>query len=159
MSFLNVMYDANRYKMKVQKIANVIVAYGYYQREIKKMDKKLTFFILFSNHQIANRKYKKRRKMLNTILFTLIQQQEILGNTLLWGLVPRARRFWMIDYGQNWFERPWANHFDQYFREIWRREFRFSVETFDFIKNLVRDKIEKQNKFFRKVIPRRKELH
>ena len=92
--------------MKVQKIANVIVAYGYYQREIKKMDKKLTFFILFSNHQIANRKYKKRRKMLNTIFFTLIQQQEILGNTLLWGLVPRARRFWMIDYGQNWFERP-----------------------------------------------------
>ena len=34
--------------------------------------------------------------------------------------------------------------------EIWRREFRFSLETFDFIKNLVRDKIEKQNTFFRK---------
>ena len=29
------------------------------------------------------RKYKKRRKMLNTTLFRLIQQQKILGNTLL----------------------------------------------------------------------------
>ena len=92
------MYDANRNKEKVQKIANVIIAYGYYQREIKqKMNKKLAFLILFSNHQIAKRKYKKRRKMLNTILFRLIQQQEILGNTLLWGLVPTAHIFWMIN--------------------------------------------------------------
>ena len=30
------MYDANRNKEKAQKIANVIIAYGYYQREIKK---------------------------------------------------------------------------------------------------------------------------
>ena len=30
------MYDANRNKEKPQKIANVIIAYGYYQREIKK---------------------------------------------------------------------------------------------------------------------------
>ena len=88
----------------------------------------------------------------------MIQQQEILGNTLLWGLVPTAHRFWMINQGQNWFERLWANRFDQYFREIWRKEFRFSVETFDFIKNLVRDKIEKQNTFFRKPIPLEKRV-
>ena len=30
------MYDANRNKEKVQKTANVIIAYGFYQREIKK---------------------------------------------------------------------------------------------------------------------------
>ena len=115
------MYDANRNTENVQKIANVIVAYGYYQRD-KKMDKKLAFLILFSNHQIAKQKYKNRRKMFNTILFRLIQQQEILGNTLLWGLVPAACRFWMIAYGQNWFERLWASRFDQHFREIWIRE-------------------------------------
>ena len=96
--------------------------------------------------------------MLNTILFRLIKQQEILGNTLLWGLVLTARRFWMINYGQTWFERFWANCFDHYFREIWRREFRFSVETFDFINNLVRDKMEKQNTFFRKAIPMEKRV-
>ena len=96
--------------------------------------------------------------MLNTILFRLIKQQEILGNTLLWGLVLTARRFWMINYGQTWFERLWANCFDHYFREIWRREFRFSVETFDFINNLVRDKMEKQNTFFRKAIPMEKRV-
>ena len=158
MFFLNVMYDANRNKEKVQKTANVIIAYGYYQREIKqKINKKLAFLILFSNHQIAKRKYKKRRKMLNTILFRLIQQQEILGNTLLCGLVPTARRFWMINYGQDWFERLWANCFDQYLCEIWRREFRFSVQTFHFIKNL-RDKIEKQNTFFRKAIALKKRV-
>ena len=70
------MYDANMNKEKAQKIANVIIVYGYCQREIKKMDKKLAFLILFPNHQIAKRKYKKRRKMLNKILFRLIQQQE-----------------------------------------------------------------------------------
>ena len=47
------------------------------------MDKKLSFFILFLNHQIAKRKYKKRRKMLNKILFRLIQQQEIFDVSLL----------------------------------------------------------------------------
>ena len=71
--------------------------------------------------------------MLNTILFSLIQQQQILGNALLRRLVPTARRFWMINYGQIWFERLWTNRLDQYFREIWRKEFRFRVETFDFI--------------------------
>ena len=30
------MYDANMNKEKVQKIVNAIIAYGYYQREIKK---------------------------------------------------------------------------------------------------------------------------
>ena len=58
----------------------------------------------------------------------------------------------MVNYGRNWFERLWANRYDQYFRKIWRREFRFSVETFDFIKNLVRYKMEKQNAFFRMAI-------
>ena len=36
MIFLNVTYDTNRNKEKAQKIANVIIAYGYYQREMKK---------------------------------------------------------------------------------------------------------------------------
>ena len=124
----------------------------------KKMNKKLAFYVLFSNHQIAKLKYKKRRKILNTILFGLIQQQEILGNTLLWGLLPASHRFWMISYRQNWFQKLWASHFDQYFREIWRRDFQSSVETFDFIKNLVKDKMEKQNTFFRKAIPLEKRV-
>ena len=33
------MYDANMNKEKVQKTANVIIAYGYYQRETKKKKK------------------------------------------------------------------------------------------------------------------------
>ena len=80
MIFLNVIHDANVSKEKVQKIANVIIAYGCYQREIKKkkMDKILTFLILFANNQIAKQKYEKRRKTLKTILFRLIQQQQLL---------------------------------------------------------------------------------
>ena len=58
MVFLNVMYDANRNKEKPQKIANVIIAYGYYQREKKKM----AFLILLSKHQTAKRKYKNKEK-------------------------------------------------------------------------------------------------
>ena len=73
MIFLNVMYDVNMNKEKVQ---NLIIAYGYYQRD-KKCIKSWRFLILFPNHQIAKQKYKKTRKMLNKILFRLIQQQEI----------------------------------------------------------------------------------
>ena len=61
----------------------MIIAYDYYQGEIKKMDKKLAFLVLFPNHQIAKRKYKKRRKMLNKILFRLIKQQEIFDVCLM----------------------------------------------------------------------------
>lgn len=61
--------------------------------------------------------------MLNTILFILISQ-EILGNTLLLELLPTARNFGMFNCGRNWFERLWANCFDQDFHEIWRRELR-----------------------------------
>ena len=50
------------------------------KKKKKKMDKKL---VLFPNHQIAKRKYKKRRKMLHKILFRLIQQQEIFDVCLL----------------------------------------------------------------------------
>ena len=57
MIFLNVMYDANRNEEKVQKIANVIIAFVYYRKEIK-----IAFLILLSNHQIAKRKYKKEGK-------------------------------------------------------------------------------------------------
>ena len=64
----------------------------------------------------------------------------------------------MINYRQNWFQKLWASHFGQYFREIWRTEFRSSVETFDFIKNLVKDKMENQNTFFRKAIPLEKRV-
>ena len=53
MIFLNVMFDANKNKEKVQKITNVINVYGYYQREIEQMDKKLVFLILFLNHHIS----------------------------------------------------------------------------------------------------------
>ena len=42
------MYNVNRNTEKEQKIANTVIAYCYYQRERKKMDKKLAFLILFS---------------------------------------------------------------------------------------------------------------
>ena len=44
------MYDANMSKEKAQKITNVIIAYSYCHREIKKtkMDKKLAFFDFIS---------------------------------------------------------------------------------------------------------------
>ena len=41
--------------------------------ERDRMDKTLAFLVLFFNHKIAKRKYNKRRKMSNTILFRLIQ--------------------------------------------------------------------------------------
>ena len=58
------------------------------------------------------------------------------------------RRFWMIDYGQDWFQRLWQNRNQPIYQEFCKREFRLQIETFEYIVNLLRPSIEKQNTFW-----------
>ena len=67
--------------------------------------------------------------------------------------LPDTRRYWMIKYGQSWFDWLWNNRDNELFKETWKKEFRFSLETFYFLVDLVQDKIEKCDMSFRKVVP------
>ena len=59
----------------------------------------------------------------------------------------------MIKYGQSWFDRLWNHRDNELFKEAWKKEFRFSLETFYFLMNLVQDKMEKSDTSFRKAVP------
>ena len=62
------------------------------------------------------------------------------------------RRFWMIDYGQDWFHRLWQNRNQLIYQDFWKRVFRLQTETFKYIVNLLGPSIEKQNTFWREAI-------
>ena len=58
----------------------------------------------------------------------------------------------MISYGQDWFQ--WLSQIRNQliYQEFWKREFRLQTETFEYIVNLLRPSIEKQNTFWREAI-------
>ena len=58
----------------------------------------------------------------------------------------------MIKYGQSWFDRLWNNRDNELFKETSKKEFRFSLETFYFLIDLVQDKMEKSDPLFRKAV-------
>ena len=65
--------------------------------------------------------------------------------------LPHTRRYWMIKNDQSWFDGLWNNH-DKLFKETWKKEFRFSLETLYFLMNLVRDKMRKSDTPLRKAV-------
>ena len=67
-------------------------------------------------------------------------------------IAPRQRRYWVMIYNQAWFETLWDNRHDTIFAEIWRREFRVTPTTFEFIVDLVRGQLEKHRTNFRQSI-------
>ena len=56
-------------------------------------------------------------------------------------MLPTKRRYWMMEYGQSWFERMWYKRHDLLFQDLWVKEFRMSRETFEFVVELVRGNI------------------
>ena len=42
------------------------------------------------------------------------------------------RRYWMMQYNQLWFETMWDTREDDVTKELWKKEFRISVDTFQY---------------------------
>ena len=53
-------------------------------------------------------------------------------------ILPTKRRYWMMEYDQSWFERMWYKRHDLLFQDLWLKELRMSLETFEFVVDLVR---------------------
>ena len=64
----------------------------------------------------------------------------------------------MIKYGQPWFDLFWNNRDNELFKETCKKEFRFSLEAFYFLMDLVQDKVEKSDTLFRKAVPLEKRV-
>ena len=80
-----------------------------YKQKIKvfKMDGKFAFLLLFSKHLEYKAKYKRRRRVSNMILVKMIQGKNVYAhqNLVRSFYLPDARPYWMIKYGQLWFDR------------------------------------------------------
>ena len=47
-------------------------------------------------------------------------------------VIPSRRRFWALNYEQNWFESMWENRHHAIFSEFWYKEFRMKPDTFEY---------------------------
>ena len=118
------------------------------------MDGKFAFLLLFSKHLEHKAKWKRRRRISNMILMKMLQEKNIYGhqNLVRFFCLPDTRRYWMIKYGQSWFDRLWNHRDNELFKETWKKEFRFSLEIFYFLINLVQDKMGKSDTSFRNAV-------
>ena len=124
------------------------------------MDGKFAFLLLFSKHLEYKAKYKRRRRVSNMILMKILQERNIYAhqNLVRFFCPLDTGRYWMIKYGQSWLDRLWNHCDNELFKETWKNEFRISLETFYFLKNLVQDKMEKSDTSFRKAVPLEKRV-
>ena len=116
---------------------------------------KLILMIYFKN---CMRKKKSARRfssllILNAfqILNNLLYVQSNLDAIYLMNLskLPAKRRHWMVKYDQSWFERMWYKRYYFLFQDLLVKEFRMSLETFEFVVDLVRENIKKHSTTFR----------
>ena len=94
------------------------------------------------------------------ILMKMLQEKNIYAhqNLVRFFCLTDTRRYWMIKYVQSWFDRLWNHRDNELFKKTWKKEFRFSLETFYFIMKLVQDKMEKSDTSFRKAVPLEKRV-
>ena len=121
------------------------------------MTDRKSFFLLLSFKRILSRKIQLHRRRRNLLFFVLkiLKSKSLKQNQILlcrFHNFSTPRRLWMINYGQDWFQRLWQNRNQPIYQEFWQREFRPQTETFGYIVNLLRPRIEKQNTFWREVI-------
>ena len=64
----------------------------------------------------------------------------------------------MMQYSQLWFETIWDTREDDVTKELWKKEFRMSVETFQYLLDLISLKLQRLDNHFRKAIKVEKRL-
>ena len=105
--------------------------------------------------QSLRRKNCRRKKAKNVLLsqyMLRLPRQLPAFNVLMLLVLPTPRRYWMMTYNQSWFEQIWENRHQDIFSELWSKEFRMRLETFDFVVNLVQQNISKNDTNFRVAI-------
>ena len=97
-----------------------------------------------SMQRMLIRQIRRRKLILMTWLLELQNQ----------GRIYRGRQAWVLTRDQFWFENNLNNGDDQ----MWKEHFRVSKRTFDFICDLVRPELSRQNTRLRLAIPLEKRV-
>ena len=64
----------------------------------------------------------------------------------------------MMQYNQLWLETMWDTREDDATKELWKKEFRISVETFQYLLDLIGVNLQRLDTRFRKAIKVEKRL-
>ena len=64
----------------------------------------------------------------------------------------------MMQYNQLWFETLWDTREDDVTKELWKKESRMSIETFQYLLDLIGVNLQRFNTSFRKAIKVEKRL-
>ena len=64
----------------------------------------------------------------------------------------------MMQYNQLWFETLWDTREDDVTKELWKKESRMSIETFQYLLDLIGVNLQRLNTRFRKAIKVEKRL-
>ena len=94
----------------------------------------------------------KKGKFLYLLIKILACRKLTFNHPMTFLNIPSEQRYWILEYEQHWFESPWEHKNETVFKELWKREFRLKVETFQFVVNLVKNDMERRNTFWRNAI-------
>ena len=100
----------------------------------------------------SSRKFKLILERIN--LLRILTRTIMDSSVLLLSLSQETqRRYWAMKYEQSWFEKMWRNHHNDIYCKLWKKEFRMSPSTFEYIIDLVEQNMAKAGTVFRKAVP------
>ena len=116
------------------------------------MDARKKILILLVVKKILRKKYTARKRRNLLLLQFWCKKRVTQPNLALLSNLCKERRYWMFQYNQSWFEKMMRNKNDSLYKELWKKEFRMSPETFDLVVNIVRGDMSYRDTRFRKSI-------
>ena len=101
-------------------------------------------FLLLVYRKLLRQKAQRQRRQNLLMLFTTlhylrmkaIQNQRNAILSIL-SLSKRKRRYWMIHYNQLFFETLWNQRRNDVIKEVWKKNYPMTVETFEEILNMI----------------------
>ena len=94
----------------------------------------------------------KNENEINTLILQQLERRRRIHVAMIIFSKKLERRYWMNRLRQNWFDDMWRLRGNEIVSSFFRKEFRVSVPTFEFIINIVRAPLMRQTTVFREAI-------
>ena len=101
-------------------------------------------FLLLVYRKLLRQKAQRQRRQNLLMLFTTLHylrmkaiQNQSNAILSIISLSKRKRRYWMIHYNQLFFETLWNQRRNDVIKEVWKKNYPMTVETFEEILNMI----------------------
>ena len=132
-----------RVRDRQKSLLQIMLVYRKLSRQKAQRRRRQNLFMLFSTLHCLRMKAIQNQR--NAILSSL-------------SLSKRKRRYWMMYYNQLYFETLWNQRRNDVVKEIWKRDYRMSVETFEEILNMTNLALRCDDTNMRRAVPVEKRL-